>query len=408
MNIKRFSHLVKGVARINPNLNIISASGVWVKNDAHKRFLDLTSGIGALSTGHCHPFVVKRVQDQAAVLVHPQQNCVGTYPAAQELMSEFENMNLPPEMNQVYFSNSGTDAIENAIKLAKKTTGRPNIISFIGGFHGRSFGGMSVSTSKVSCRDGYSPLLSGIYQIPFPYEGCDLEYAMDTVHNLLKRISSPDDTAAFLIEPILGEGGIVRVNKEFMVFLRKICNYHNILLIADEVQTGCGRTGQWWGFESWGASAKPDIVTFGKGVASGYPLAGVISLESFFNTIHPNGLGGTYNGNAVSVAAAVETIPLIRNELDSISSKGELFVTELKKANLPIIKEIRQYGLMIAIDLDISESKFKNLVQKAIDYEILILTTGIATTIRLLPPLNISENEIQLAVSRISNLLKST
>jgi 4-aminobutyrate aminotransferase len=407
----RVSHIVRGVSRLNPSITAASAAGVWLTDTRQRKYIDLTSGIGALSTGHCHPQIVQHVQSQVATLVHAQQNCVNSHVAATDFLTELSNTALPDRMDQLYFSNSGTDAVENAMKLARKATGRPNIVSFVGGFHGRSFGGMSVSTAKSTFRQGFHPLLAGVHHLPYPQERdghVAVEAAIKSVTDLFERQSTPSDTAAFLLEPILGEGGLVRMHKDFAKHLRTVCDTHGILLIADEVQTGCGRVGTWWAHEHWGKAATPDIVTFGKGVASGYPFAGVIARKELFFTIHLNGLGGTYNGNAVCAAAAAETLRVLRPLLPDVSSKGERIAHHIRNMQLPIIKEVRQYGLMIAIELNISDEMFKELMRCTSAHGLLVLTAGITPTVRLMPPLTITNAEIDEGMERLHKWLSSS
>ena len=211
--MKLISKVVNGVSR---NSNIIGKRGVgsWVYDIYDKGYLDMSSGIGALSTGHSHPRVVSAVTEQVKDLVHAQQNCIYTHLPQQELIGKLNDIN-PPHLNTHFFTNSGSEAVENAIKLARKATQKPNIISFIGGFHGRTLGCMSLSSSKISCRMGFSPLLPGIYNLRYPIEGMGEEIYHD-LESLLLRITSPDETAAIIMEPIMGEGGVIKADTIFV------------------------------------------------------------------------------------------------------------------------------------------------------------------------------------------------
>lgn len=275
-------------------------------------------------------------------------------------------------LDTFFFTNSGSEAVENSIKIARKATQKTNIISFLGGFHGRTLGCMSLSTSRTSCREGYQPLLPGIFHMNFPYENTTIESKKE-LNNLFHRATSPSETAAVILEPILGEGGVYKADTLFVQYLKNVCEKHNIMYISDEVQTGSGRTGMWWGYNHF--DIKPDIVTFGKGIASGFPFAGVVSKYSNFKNIQPNGLGGTYNGNVISTAPANSTIDIICDEnlVNESNVKGDYIVTKLQSLNHPLIKEIRQYGLMIGVELNLDPASFQILMKKAQQYNILIV-----------------------------------
>lgn len=394
------TNLVSGVTRLN-NIIAKSAKGSYIRSVTGEKYLDLTSGIGAVSTGHCHPKVTKAAVKQVKQLVHAQQNCVAGHTAMDKLLGKLEK-HLPEGLDEVYFSNSGTDAIENAVKLARKATGKTNIITLMGGFHGRSLGAMSLSTSRTSCREGYQPLMPGVFHLDFPHPG-EWEYSVDNLHQLTTRATSPSETAAIIVEPVLGEGGVVQVDPEFAQFLREWCTEKGVLFISDEVQSGCCRTGPWWSYSRLGI--EPDIITFAKGIASGFPLAGVASRKEYFDQIQPNGLGGTYNGNAVSVAAAAATIDVLESIQHEVEPKGEYFASSILDLEHLLVREVRQYGLMIAVEIDLDPESFQIMMKRASEYGILMLSTGIESTLRLLPPLTISYQEIDLAVERLEEWL---
>ena len=394
--------LAAGVAR-NSTIVAKEAVGCWLTGADGRTYLDMTSGIGALSTGHSHPRVVAAAQQQVGKLVHAQQNCVATHEPQQALLASLARV-LPPQLDTVFFTNSGSEAVENSVKLARKVTGRPNVISFVGGFHGRTLGCMSLSSSKVSCRQGFQPLMPGVFHVAYPQAGRGGEAAAQ-LDNALVRLTAPDETAAVLIEPVLGEGGVHRAEPDFMHRLRDVCDRHGILWISDEVQTGAGRTGAWWGYEHFGV--EPDVVAFGKGVASGFPLAGVVARQAHFDCVHANGLGGTYNGNAVASAAAHATLEVIHDEdlVERARQRGAQLATRLR--TLPLVTDVRHYGLMVAVELDLPPARLPELLARAQHEGLLLLGTGLGATVRLLPPLTISSTEIGYFIRCFRDLLAS-
>jgi 4-aminobutyrate aminotransferase len=396
----RLTNQVSGVARYN-NIIAQSARGCRLTDTKGKTYLDLTSGIGALSTGHCHPHVTKNVIKQCKKLVHAQQNCVAGHRGLYTFLDKFSAF-LPSYHDGIYFCNSGTDAIENAVKLARKTTGKTNIITLMGGFHGRSLGAMSLSTSRTSCRQGYQPLMPGVFHLDFPFHG-ETDYNIEQLETLTQRATSPEETAAIIIEPILGEGGIVQIDYNFAQYLNDWCYEHNVMLICDEVQTGCARTGNWWAHSE--LDLDPDIIVFAKGIASGYPLAGITSNINHFDTIHANGLGGTYNANAVAIAAANATMDVLSPILQDIKHRGSYFAGCLRALNHPMIEEVRDFGMMIAVEIDLPANVFQEKLRRCHESGILMLSTGVDSTLRLLPPLIISKSEIDEAVDHIEHWL---
>ena len=262
------------------DLYVERGEGSYLYTTDGRKLLDLTCGIGVTNTGHSHPRVVKAVQDQAAKLLHGQANIVIHQPML-ELIEELQKI-VPSYIDGFFFSNSGAEAVEGAVKLARMATKRTNIVVFQGSFHGRTVGTMSLTTSKTIYRAGYQPLMPGVFVSPYPYAyryGWDEEttsrWCLEELEYLLKSQTAPNETAAFLIEPVLGEGGYVVPPASFMKELREIATKYGILIIADEVQSGFGRTGKWFGFEHF--NLQPDIVTIAKGLASGLPLSGVMA-----------------------------------------------------------------------------------------------------------------------------------
>ena len=402
--------LAPGVAR-NSGLIAHSGQGVWVYTNSGKKLLDMTSGIGALSTGHTHPTVIHRVSVQLRKIVHAQQNCFYSHHPQMELNERLEQI-VPSHLNRVFYTNSGSEAVENSIKVARRATGKTNVISFLGGFHGRTTGCMSLSSSKTSCRQGFQPLLSGVFQMDYPFHRNHPEYDPlwpKRLDSLLKRATAPEETAAAIIEPVLGEGGVCSADPYHMEYLRKVCYITNIKLISDEVQTGVGRTGKWWGYQHY--DIEPDMITFGKAIASGFPLAGLLGRQQDFKALQENGLGGTYNGNALACEAANATLDVYQEEnvLKQVSEKGQYLVENIKSIQHRRLISVRNYGLMVGIEVTVPpEMSFSQWVKTAPDYGIMILTTGIDSTVRLLPPLTITKTEIDEFCLRFKKWLDHT
>src|SRR5436190_3725413 len=296
-------------------------------------YLDFTCGIGVTNTGHCHPRVVAAIREQAGLLLHGQANIVYHRPML-ELVGALREV-VHPSFDSFFFSNSGAEAVEASLKLARQATGRSEVIVFGGGFHGRTAGAMALTSSKGKYRGGYPNLTPGVHIAPFAYcyqcavaraagkDGAAMSYAapgadgccgepLRQLRHMLQTETVPEDVAAILVEPVLGEGGYIVPPASFIQGLRQICNEYGILLIADEVQTGFGRTGAFFAMEHFGVT--PDIVTIAKGLASGLPLSGVAARRDLMEKWHAGSHGGTYGGNAVACAAAVATIGAIREE----------------------------------------------------------------------------------------------
>lgn len=382
--------------------------GCYLYDQHGKAYLDFTCGIGVTNTGHCHPHVVQAVREQAGKLLHGQVNIVLHEPLL-ELASEVRSI-LPPEIDGYFFSNSGAEAVEGAIKLARQVTGRTNIIVFQGSFHGRTVGTMSLTTSKTIYRLGYQPLMAGVFVAPFPYayrygwsEEETSRWCLEELEYLLITQTSPQETAAMLIEPVLGEGGYVVPPASFLQGLRKLCDQHNILLIADEIQSGFGRTGRWFGYEHFGIV--PDIITVAKGLGSGMPISGVFSRMDLMKKWAAGSHGGTYGGNPVAAAAAVATIQAMKADkmLENARQRGAQLMTGLRHLQeaYPVMGDVRGLGLMVASEFrDPATHKpdkqtAKAIVHAAYDRNLLLLTCGPwDNTIRWIPPLVVSEAQI--------------
>jgi len=299
------------------------------------------------------------------------------------------------KLDNIFYVNSGSEATDNAIKIARKYTNKPNIIAMNKGFHGRTLGALSVTSSNLNCKKGIYPTIPNIYF-------CN-DFSKQSLNTIFEYISSPDDTAAILLEPIQGEGGIYPVNEAFLNYTEKMCQKHNIMLISDEVQCGAMRTGRWWEIDKYNISA--DILTFGKGIASGFPLAGVISNSDIMNSLSLGSLGGTYGGNAVCSAAASATIDILNNPIiqENVLTMGEYIKQRLDGEYL--IKEIRQHGLMIGIEFN-DQHLSKYILDELRKMNILVLTSGNNNQyIRLLPPLNIEKNDIDYFLNSFKEIL---
>lgn len=385
--------------------------GCYIFDQEGKSYLDFTCGIGVTNTGHCHPRVVEAIRKQAGLLLHGQVNIVYHKPLL-ELVSQLKTI-LPPEIDGYFFSNSGAEAIEGAMKLARQVTGRPNIIVFQGSFHGRTVGTMSLTTSKTIYRAGYQPLMPGVFVAPFPYAyryGWDDEktsqWCLEELEYLFTTQTAPHETAAMLIETVVGEGGYVVPPPSFLRGLRERCDQHGILLILDEIQSGFGRTGRWFAFEHF--NVLPDIMTVAKGLASGLPLSGVFSRMELMEKWTPGSHGGTYGGNAVAAAAAAATIQSIRedNMLENARQRGLQLMSALRhlQEDYSAIGDVRGLGLMIGSEFRTPDRKPDKATAKAVihacqERQLLLLTCGPwDNTVRWIPPLVVTESQINQAV----------
>jgi 4-aminobutyrate aminotransferase len=396
------------------------AEGAYIYTTDGRKLLDFTCGIGVTNTGHCHPKVVEAIRKQAGLFLHAQANIVIHQPMLQ-LIEELRGI-VPPSIDGFFLSNSGAEALEGAVKLARVATGRQNIVVFSGSFHGRTAGTMALTTSKTIYRAGFGPLPSGVFVAPFPFayhlgmtEERASAYALEQLEYLLASQSAPKETAAILIESVLGEGGYVPPPKSFMQGLRAIADKHGILLIFDEVQSGFGRTGKWFAFEHFGVL--PDIITAAKGIASGLPLSGVFSRLDLMKKWEVGSHGGTYGGNAVACAAGVATIQAMREErmVENAAERGTQLMTGLRKLQeeYPEMGDVRGLGLMIGSEFTIdsrpekAKSAVKEIIHAAEQKGLLLLTCGTYdNTIRWIPPLNVTSEQINDGLHLFGESLK--
>jgi len=397
------------------------AEGCYIYSVDGKKYLDFTCGIGVTNTGHCHPKVVEAIREQAGLFLHAQVNIVVHKPMLQ-LIEELRKV-VPPYIDGFFFSNSGAEALEGAVKLARAATGKPNVIVFSGSFHGRTAGAMALTTSKTIYRSGFQPLPAGVFVTPYPYayklgmsDEKTTEYCLAALEELLLSQTSPVETAAILMEPVLGEGGYVVPPIAFIKGLREIADRNGILLIFDEVQSGFGRTGKWFAQEHFGVV--PDIMTVAKGIASGLPLSGVFSRLDLMKKWQTGSHGGTYGGNVVACAAGVATIRAMRDEdmPGNAGRRGVQLMTGLCKLQeeYPILGDVRGLGLMIGTEFTIKGKPADKSIVKAVihaceERNLLLLSCGTYdNVIRWIPPLIVTEAQINDGLKIFSEALKET
>ncbi|MCX6055377.1 MAG: aminotransferase class III-fold pyridoxal phosphate-dependent enzyme [Chloroflexi bacterium] len=396
------------------------AEGSYLYATDGRKILDFSCGIGVTNTGHCHPKVVEAIRNQAGLLIHGQANLV-THKPMLELVDEMRTI-VPKSLDGFFFSNSGAEAVEGALKLARHASGRPNVIVFQGSFHGRTVATMSMTTSKTIYKAGYQPLMPGVFVTPFPYAlkyGWDEEktssWCLEELELLLQTQTAPQETAAIFIEPVLGEGGYVVPPASFMKGLRELCNQHGILLVLDEIQSGVGRTGKWFGVEHF--DIEPDIMTVAKGLASGMPISSVVSRMDLMKKWIPGSHGGTYGGNAVAAAAGVATLRAMKEEkmLENAQKRGSQLMAGLHQLQekYPQIAEIRGLGLMIGTEFRDSKGKPDKKTAKAVvhacaDRQMMLLTSGPwDNTIRWIPPLIVTPEQITDALAIFEDSLEA-
>lgn len=395
------------------------AEGCYLYDQDGNRYLDFTSGIGVTNTGHCHPRVVKAIQEQAAKLIHGQVNIVYS-PAILDLVDRVKSV-VPAGLDGFFFSNSGAEAVEGAIKLARHATGRPNIIVFQGSFHGRTNQTMAMTTSKTIYRSGYQPLTAGVFVAPFPYKyryGWDDEetvsFCLNELEFLLLSQTAPQETAAMIIEPVLGEGGYVPLPPGFLQGLRAICDRHGMLLILDEIQSGFGRAGRFFALEHY--DAKPDILVMAKGLASGLPMSAIAAPLDLMKSWTIGAHGGTYGGNPVAAAAASETIQVILEEdlLQNATKRGSQLMDGLEEmqGRWPFMADIRGLGLMVGLEIGVpgrgpDKDLASRIQAKCLENNMLILTCGtFGNVIRWIPPLVVTERQIEDSLSILEESLE--
>lgn len=384
--LKRFKEALSPVLGLYfADFSIKSAKGCYLYGTDGKKYLDFSSGIATCSTGHCHPRVVAAASQQIKKLIHI---CIGValYEPYIKLGEELKKI-VPIPDARTFCCQSGSEAVEAALKLAKYATKKPGIIAFKGAFHGRTLGALSVTTSKMKYREGYEPLLSEIYIAPFD---------LAVVEGLIKT----HKIAAAIIEPILGEGGYVTVPYPFLQGLHKLCDEHGVLLIMDEVQTGFGRTGKWFAAEHFGVV--PDIITLAKGIASGFTLGACVARKEIMEKWSPGAHGSTFGGNPVNCAAALATIQVIKKQklVENAARQGAYLKEQVLKLQkkYEVIKEVRGLGLMIGVDIGDPEIT-KKIMNNCLKNGLVLISTGAdGTVLRFIPPLIVKKKEVDLAL----------
>jgi 4-aminobutyrate aminotransferase len=384
--------------------------GAYVWDTDGTRYLDFSSGIGVTNTGHCHPRVVKAIQDQAARFIHAQVNIYYHEPVLR--LVEALRQVVPPRLDSFFFANSGAEAVEASVKLARHYTGRPNVIVFQGSFHGRTAQTMAMTTSKTVYRVNYQPLPAGVFVAPYPYwyrYGWEAEqtsrWALEEVRFLLQTQTAPIETAAIIVEPVLGEGGYVVPPPSFLPGLRQICEEHDILLIIDEVQSGCGRTGKFFAFEHVGV--EPDIMVMAKGLGSGFPISGIAAPRELTEKWMVGTHGGTYGGNPMGCAAAEATVRVLLEEklIENAAERGAQLMDGLCEiqARYPVIGDVRGLGLMVGVEFTEPDTRkpatalAKRVLQHCLEEgRMIMMSCGpYSNTVRWMPPLVVTEAQIE-------------
>ncbi|MFN3323066.1 MAG: acetyl ornithine aminotransferase family protein [Bryobacteraceae bacterium] len=396
--------------------------GAIVEDVDGNRFLDMNAGIAVVAAGHCHPAVVQAIQEQAARLIHMS----GTdfyYENMVQLAEKLASLAPGGGPHRVYFGNSGTEAVEAAIKLARYRTGREKFLAFFGAFHGRTLGSLSLTASKSVQRERFSPLVPGAVHAPYPYcyrcaygkspDTCAVECVTHIEDQLFQTILPPREVAAIVIEPIQGEGGYVVPPRKFFDELQALAQRHNILIIADEIQSGMGRTGKMWASEHF--DFRPDIMTIAKGIASGMPISATVARAELMDW-KPGAHASTFGGNPVSVAAALATIELLGQELiDNAARIGAHMLERLRTwpRRFPFVGDVRGLGLMLGVEFVKDQtSRERNpeirerLEQLAFQRGILILGAG-RNSIRLCPPLVLTRDQADFALDTLEECLES-
>jgi 4-aminobutyrate aminotransferase len=371
----------------------VRGDGLVLEDIDGNLFLDFAAGIAVNSTGHAHPQVVAAIKEQAAELIHFSASdfYLPIYPEVCRRLAEIAPMS---GRVRAYLGNSGTEVVETSIKLARFATKRPYVVAFLGAFHGRSYGSMSLTASKAKYHAGFGPLLPGVFHAPFGRVG-DLRW-FDEV--LFDKLAPANEIAAIIVEPIQGEGGYIVPEEGFLEGLRRICDTHGILLIADEIQSGAGRTGRMWAIEHWGV--EPDMVLTAKGIASGMPLAALIARAELLETWGPGAHGSTYGGNPVACAAGLATIELLEGGLiKNAASRGAQAMAGLRPMADRfdgLVRDVRGMGLMLGIEFDTAEHA-EEVQWACFQRGLLVLECG-KSSVRMSPALTVSETELAPAL----------
>jgi 4-aminobutyrate aminotransferase len=374
--------------------------GCWITDVEGRRFLDFGSGIGVTNVGHCHPLVVAAIERQARALIHT--SVVTRHQPAIELAERLGALVPFIDEPRVFFSNSGAEAVDGALKLARKVTGRGGVIAFSGGFHGRTLAATTLTSTKSKYRDGYEPLLPMVFHVPYG----DVPGALDALDGVLT--AQRGQIGCMIVEPVLGEGGYVVPPAAWLDGLRERCSAHDIVLVFDEVQSGMGRTGRPFAAETFGV--RPDVVLFAKGIASGLPLGGIIAGRSLMDRWPQGTHGSTFGGNPVACAAALATLDALERGhcYERAQLLGAVALTRLAAvgaANPDIVRDVRGVGLMIGVEL--RDAQAAAAVQRqCFDEGLLVLTCGPNDNVlRLIPPLTITDDELDHGLAILTTAL---
>ncbi|MGD2084058.1 MAG: aminotransferase class III-fold pyridoxal phosphate-dependent enzyme [Chromatiales bacterium] len=417
-----------GPAQLSPllkqssGITAVRGEGAYLFDDAGKRYLDFTSGIGVTGTGHCHPRVVEAARQQAGMLIHGQYAILKHEPILR--LTERLGERMPGAIDALFYANAGTEAVEAATRLSRQATGRPNMVVFHGGFHGRTMGSLTMTTSSVGLRAGLQPMMGGVVVAPFPStyrygwdEQTATEFCLRELDHIFATYSAPRETAAMLIEPVQGESGYVPANTAFMQGLRERCDAHGMLLVMDEVQAGYGRTGLFWGHQHFGV--QPDIVITAKGLASGFPLSAIGASRELMERGWPGSQGGTYGGNAVACAAALATLDVIEEEglVENAAEQGAHLRGRLEdlQSDFPAMGDVRGKGLMMGVEMVDGDGRpdgdrAGRLLKEMESRGVLMIRCGAygSQVVRWLPPLIVTREQIDTAVDAFRDALKAT
>ena len=411
----RLSKLIAPVIAYDSQIEIVEGDGSWVTDVDGKRYLDFACGIAVTNLGHRPPTLEAAAQEQLSRLWHAGGSFLfeSRADAAEKIIDV-----APDSIEQIFFMNSGAEAVEASVKLAKKTSGRQGVVVFRGGFHGRTMGSVSFTTSRSKYRSGYHPILPSVFVAPFPHPyRWDMSqedanaYALNELRLMFKHEVMPDQIAAFLFEPLQGEGGYYPAGREFMQAIRDLADEHGILMIVDEVQTGFGRTGEFFTSQVYGID--PDILVMGKAIANGLPLSAIGASKEIFAKWEPGSHGSTFGGNPVSCAAAAAGVDELKKVIPGVAQRSDLAFTrfgDLKEKH-PTIGDVRGLGLMIGVELvkqdrEPDSEAFAALSAQAQEDGLFILGCGPDNNvIRFVPPLNISLDDLNMGIDILDNAL---
>ncbi len=424
--------LFRGIKTLINNQIVKSSNGVFVYTECGKRYLDFTSGFGVTNLGHSQPDIVYAAKKACDTNIHSQMSIMKHRPMM-DLLENLGNLDISKrsKFDSWYLWNSGTEAVEAACKLARQATGRQNIISMVGAYHGRTYLSMALTTSGNKYRSNFGPLPSGVLHCPFPIGTDNMKKSINCnywgvtsltditnetnrclafLNDMMETQTSPKDTAAIIVEPILGEYGYYPAPPGFLSGLRQICNKHGILLICDEIQTGFGRSGSMFACDWIDNGIAPDIITMAKGIANGFPLSAIGTRKELSNLQESGTMGGTYGGNAVACAAANAVFDVFQrdNIISNVQAREKQthnFATNIKYNS--IIKDFRGRGLMFGIELH-DKQKAEKVAERCAESGLLLLTSGPKNVLRLIPALTITQEELSAGLEIIeSSLLQS-